>query len=176
LYRQHQHHLLTIGLRFKWSREEVMDLINQLFLDLVEKKIAWNSISNPKAYILTAFKRKLVDHSRKHKQWNEIHDAMAVENAYEPSAEERITRDQVSDETIRKIRVAYQKLPARCRKAIFMKFYEGLSTEEMAEKSGLAVRTIYNNLFEGIKILRKEMAETAGQSPSLFLSSLFLAF
>jgi len=84
-----------------------------------------------------------------------------VENEYEPSVQEALERIQGNTALIDKIKVAYDKLPARCRKVIFLKYYEGAGTDEIAEQTGLSKRTIYNNLFTGISMLRNEL-EAAG--------------
>jgi RNA polymerase sigma-70 factor (ECF subfamily) len=174
LYTQYQGLLLSVGLRFRLPREELMDIIDQLFLDLIEKRPAWENITNHKAYILTAFKRRLIDHGRTNKKLQQLYHSVPAEETYEPSAEEKITERQVTAETVLKIQSAFRKLPDRCQKVIFMKFYEGLSNEEIAEKTGLAIRSVYNNLFEGIRQLRKEMKETPGNRSMPFFSLLFL--
>ncbi|HEX7357937.1 MAG TPA: sigma factor-like helix-turn-helix DNA-binding protein, partial [Ignavibacteriaceae bacterium] len=68
-------------------------------------------------------------------------------------------------------------LPKRCQKVIYLKFYEGLTTEGIVEKSGLNKRTVYNNLFEGIKMLRSELSiNKAAEQFAILLSLLSLAF
>jgi RNA polymerase sigma-70 factor (ECF subfamily) len=52
---------------------------------------------------------------------------------------------------------------------IDLKFYKGLSTEQIAAQTGLSKRTVYNNMFEGVKLLRAELNKV---SPSIHLASL----
>ena len=77
---------------------------------------------------------------------------------------------QSNEELIAKIKNAYNTLPARCRKVIHLKFYEGLTTDQIAERTGWNVRTVYNNLYEGIKALRAELNRT---DPRLKFAAVF---
>jgi RNA polymerase sigma-70 factor (ECF subfamily) len=45
-------------------------------------------------------------------------------------------------------------LPNRQRELIQLRYYEQLSCEEIALRTGLSLRTIYNKLHEGLKKLR----------------------
>lgn len=160
-YQTFQYSFMNIGLKFGYRQDEVADFINQFFLDLLEKKIDPATIKNPRAYLSTAFRRKLVDHYR-------LSDTSLLEvvkdineNYAEPSIQETLEQIESNKELINSLKNAYKKLPARCRKVIDLKFYKGLTTEEIALQTGLTKRSVYNNLFEGIKLLREELNRTA---------------
>ena len=158
-YQTFQYNFMNIGLKFGYRQDEVTDFINQFFLDLLEKKIDPETINNPQAYLSTAFRRKLVDHYRQSAKSRLEVVTDIDENYAEPSIQETLEQIESNKELINSLKNAYKKLPARCRKVIELKFYKGLTTEQIAEKTGLSKRTIYNNLFEGIKILRGELSE-----------------
>jgi len=172
-YQTFQDTFMNIGLKFGYQQDEVRDFIDQFFLDLLEKKIDPETINNPQAYLSTAFRRKLVDHYRQSDKSRlevvkDIH-----ENYAEPSIQETLEQIESNKELINSLKNAYKKLPARCRKVIDLKFYKGLTTEEIALQTGLSKRTIYNNLFEGIKILRGELSEKQTGVQFAALLSLF---
>jgi RNA polymerase sigma factor (sigma-70 family) len=157
LYESCKPALHHIGLRFGYNQEELRDLVNQFFLEMLEKKIDFSAIANAEAYIATSFKRKLIDYYRNNKQRLHAGKLYVVENAYEPSVHEALEKIQGNKELIIKITAAYHKLPARCRKVIFLKYYRGATTDEITEQTGWTKRTVYNNLFTGITILRNEL-------------------
>lgn len=150
-------HFINIGLRAGCRKEEINDIISQFFLDLLEKKIDFRTINNPKAYLSTAFRRKLIDHYRIIAKSPVVDTGMMSEEYAEPSLQDALEQVQSDARLITRINSAYKKLPNRCRKAIYLKFYEGLTTDQIAHKTGLSKRTVYNNLFEGIKLLRSEL-------------------
>ncbi|HTN06574.1 sigma-70 family RNA polymerase sigma factor [Agriterribacter sp.] len=168
-YESFRIHLMNMGLKLGYKQDEINDLINQFFLDLLEKNINPSSIINPQAYLAVAFKRKLIDHYRKTGKNRFIPTENIIDEPVIPSVQETLELAQANTELIDKIRAAYHKLPARCRKVIDLKFYKGLSTEQIMAQTGLSRRTVYNNLFEGVKILRAELNKA---SPSVRLSAL----
>ena len=146
-----------MGLRLGYKKEELSDIISQFFLDLLEKNIDPHTIDNPKAYLSTAFRRKLIDHYRSSSKKSFVDVSIIPEDYTEPSVQQVLEQVQTNTELISQIRKAYKKLPDRCQKVIYLKFYQGLTTEQIAEQTGLCKRTVYNNLFEGIKLLRVDL-------------------
>ena len=156
-YESFRSHLINMGLRSGYRKEEICDLISQFFLDLLEKNIDPRTINNPQAWLSTAFRRKLIDHYRSSPK-NRFVDAGKILEEYSvPSVQDTFEQVQANAELVAQIRKAYKKLPNRCQKVIYLKFYKGLTTEQIADQTGLNKRTVYNNLFEGVKLLRNEL-------------------
>ncbi|HTN07730.1 sigma-70 family RNA polymerase sigma factor [Agriterribacter sp.] len=172
LHGKHFDHLMNIGLRFGRSREDIKDIINQMFLDFIDQQVQLNTISNHKAYLSISFRRRLIDIDRENKKQQQILDMITPDAAYEPGMDEKSDNAQDIVDRAKKIKLLYEKLPPRCQKVIQLKFYEGLTTEQIAKKTGLSVRSVYNNLFEALKLLRIDILHVqAAQRKSL--SSLF---
>ena len=148
--------LLRLAHRWGYGEDESRDLVQQFFLDLLQKQLEPATIQNPQAYLTSAFSRRLIDHYRSARVQKK-REALHLDAAYEPSVLENIEQVQSNEELITAIRTAFNRLPARCRTVIQLKYYEGLSTEQIAERTGLNTRTVYNNLYEGIKSLRAEL-------------------
>lgn len=159
-YKAFQDDLLLVGRRLGYSGEELNDLLHQFFLTLMEKNMDFSGIVNPRSYLQTAFKRRLIDHYRSEKNYLRHHALYVVPDEYQPSVQELIEKIQTNSALIEKVRNICNKLPATCRTVILLKYGEGLSNEEIAQKTGLSRRTIYNSLFKGIKTLRKELMDT----------------
>lgn len=161
-YETYQNNLLVVGQQMGYAGDELHDLLHQFFLDLMEKKIDFSGIANPRAYLQTAFKRRLIDHYRSKKSRLRHHSLYVVRDEYQPSAQEQIEKIQANNELTKRVRDICNQLPATCRTVILLKYGEGLSNEEIEQKTGLSRRTIYNSLFKAIKILRKEFSENDG--------------
>jgi len=152
-------HLVRLALRWGYGNEESRDLVQQFFLDLLQKNLEPSTIENPQAYLTSAFSRRLIDHYRSAK-YRQKSEALTPEAAYEPSVLDSLVQVQANEELMATLRAAYNRLPARCRKVIQLKYYEGLTTDQIASLTGLNARTVYNNLYEGIKTLREELNKT----------------
>lgn len=162
LYSLHERyfgHLMGIGLRYNWNREDLKDIINQMFLDFIDQKVQINTVINHKAYLTTTFRRKLVDTTRRNSKAKRFREYLISEEEYEAGVDETIEQEQSRTEMVKKIKIIFQKLPPRCQKVISLKFYEGLTTEQIAEKTGTSRRSVYNNLFEGLKLLKAGLVD-----------------
>ena len=160
---------MNMGFKLGNKEDEINDFINQFYLDLLEKNVNSKDIVNPRAYLSVAFKRKLIDHYRKNGKSQLISAEDIINEIQIPSIQETMEQVQANTELIAKIREAYKKLPARCQKVMDLKFYKGLSAEQIARQTGLSKRTVYNNMFEGVKLLRTELNKV---SPSIHLAAL----
>jgi RNA polymerase sigma factor (sigma-70 family) len=157
-YRSEYNYLVATGLYRGFELEQVKDIIHQLFLDFAEKKIDLENIRNVRAYIVTSFKRRLIDSHRMNvKRING--DSLIYRELSELSIDKAIEENENSHEKASKLRKAYEKLPERCKKVIFLKYYEGLNNEEIKKRTGLSIRSIYNNLSEGTRQLREEVMQ-----------------
>ena len=74
--------LMNIGLKYGWTREDIKDIINQMFLDFIDQKVQINAIINPKAYLTVTFRRKLVDIARKNNKAKQLHDFLISEEEF----------------------------------------------------------------------------------------------
>lgn len=160
-YSSEYEYLITTGFYHGLELDVVKDIINQLFLDFAEKRINLDAVGNPRAYIITSFKRRLTDQHRACRLKNKK-ERFVYHDTSEQAVDRLIEQNELSAEMIAKLRDAYGRLPERCKKVIFLKYYEGLDNKEISARTGLSVRSIYNNLSEGIKLLRREIKGHAG--------------
>ena len=153
-YKDYKAKLQAIASFFGYAREEAEDIVQQFFLDLLQKKINIQEIQNPEAYLITAFKRKLIDLNRISKRKGNIQE---LETWHIPSTQEIMEKLETDKELVDRIAEAYKKLPARFRRVIYMKYYQGYSTEKIVSITGYTYQTVYNNLSKGIARLRENL-------------------
>ncbi|GAB3418999.1 RNA polymerase sigma factor [Niabella aquatica] len=158
--------LLAVACQRGYSYEESKDIVQQFFLDLLQKETS--DVKNPEAFLLTAFKRRLIDLYRTDRR------SLVAENyPFPPSALEIIEELETSMELVNKLEDAYKRLPARYRRVIYLKYYQGLTTEQIAESTGFTCQTVYNNLSKGIRQLRLNLEN---KKPFSKLAGIFLSF
>lgn len=172
LYTSYYKDLLYFGSQWTGDGELVKDTINQQFLHLWDKKESLPSVHNVRSYILTAFRNRLSNETAK------VHPHAGFssfdETASAPSWEDELMEVQEKNRVLQTLKVAIAALPERQRELVFLRYYQGLSTEAIAEKTGLASSTVYNTLHAALNTLRKQMSpKHAGQLQNL-LSLLFM--
>ncbi|MFT4094853.1 MAG: sigma-70 family RNA polymerase sigma factor [Niabella sp.] len=165
-YCNYKGRLLAIACQRGYDYEEAKDIVHQFFLDLLQKELT--DIRNPEAYLLQAFKHRLIDLYRLNSKARIINE----EHSIAPSALEIIEDLEANNEMINRIAIAYKKLPARYRRIIYLKYYRGLTTEQIVEETGFTYQTVYNNLSKGIRQLRLHLEH---KKPLSKLAGIFLS-
>lgn len=172
LYRQHYNYLVAIGLNAGYGIETIKDTINQTFLHFIEKKINWSEISNRKHFIAVSFRRRLLNLSAA-KENRLVFDLPETDDT-EGNAEEKIIVGEEQRLLQEKLKCAFLHLPPRCQLVVKLKYYEGLTTAQITQKTGLSHRSIYNNLSVALKELRN-ILEKQEKRPVKHLNFLLLS-
>ncbi|MET3112494.1 RNA polymerase sigma factor (sigma-70 family) [Pedobacter sp. CG_S7] len=158
LYNNMYFHLIRIGLKINADDELVKDCVNQVFLNLWDKRERLPAVENVKSYIITSLKRCMLDQlDYLHKTNTALNKMGAEEDWNELSYEEIMINVQQDEDLKRKLTLAIQQLTPRQMELIELKFFEGLSYDQIAEKTALTVKTAYNTIYDAIKTLRKLM-------------------
>ncbi len=86
-------------------------------------------------------------------------DLLDLAAAAEPSEsiEELVFRKDLS----RQVELAMAKLPEEQRTAIILKEYHGMTFQEIADLAGCPLSTVKTRLYQGLTVLRRELARTA---------------
>lgn len=155
LYRKYYHALLFIGLKEFRDGELVKDAIQQLFLYLWDKRDSLGEARNVRSYLVIALLRRLSADWKKTARHE--HLALVWNSSAEvpmPTPEEALITRQTQDSAHSYLKQHIAALPARQRELIILKFYEGLSYEEIVDRTGLTYRTVYNKIHEALKKMR----------------------
>ncbi len=158
LYNNTYFHLVRFGLKLTANDELVKDCITQLFLKLWDKHDKLNEVSSVKSYLFTALRHILLDQMEyRSKMVTAITGLSATEEPNELSYEEIIIRAQQDEELKHKLRKALEQLTPRQKELIQLKFFEGLTYEQVAEKTSQSIKTAYNTIYDATKVLRKAL-------------------
>ena len=95
-------------------------------------------------------------------------DLLDLAAATEPSEsiEELVFRKDLS----RQVELAMAKLPEEQRTAIILKEYHGMTFQEIADLAGCPLSTVKTRLYQGLTVLRRELARTAGAQSTSSMS------
>lgn len=161
LYKKYYHTLLFIGVKEIRDAYLVKDAIQQHFMYLWEKRASLGAARNVKAYLITSFLRQLSADWKKTQRTTKLHVAWSnISQELPASPEENLILKDRDQLLAKRLSYYLNGLPARQKELIIYKFYEGLSYDEIAQKTGLTHRTIYNKIHEALKALRLEMEDT----------------
>nr|WP_121269228.1 sigma-70 family RNA polymerase sigma factor [Pedobacter schmidteae] len=156
LYNNMYFHLIRFGLKLSADDELVKDCVNQIFLNLWDKRERLNAVENVKSYLMTSLKRCMLDQLAYTDKMSDALNKMGAEEEWEElSYEEIMIRLQQDDELKQKLQLAIKQLTPRQMELIQMKFFEGLTYEQIAERTSQTMKTAYNTIYDAIKTLKK---------------------
>jgi len=147
--------IFRYGIKFTGDADETKDAINQFFIHFWDNRDKLGKVENLKAYLFVSFRRWLITRLQQSKKHYQVTLDDNLNNELVEQSYEEYLIGQVSNEELGLVlKNAIATLPVRQRKLLQLRFYEHLGFEEIAEKTSLSVRTIYNKLHEAIKKLR----------------------
>jgi len=157
IYQSNYPSLLTYGFTLTANLELTKDCIQEMFLELWKKHAAVNKdVSDVRSYLFTWLRRKI---SKEQASVNKHAKAQNFEQRgqYTWSYEELLIAFQQTEESKAKLTNALKKLTKRQLEIIELRFFENLSYEEIAAKTSLTQRTVYNLVYEAVRHLREYM-------------------
>jgi RNA polymerase sigma-70 factor (ECF subfamily) len=163
LYTRYYHTLLFIGLKNIPDSDLVKDVIQQQFLYLWEKRNTLMEAKNVRSYLIISFLRRLTSDWVKARRTVNLEVAWSKkeEEGFETSWEETLIIKDDHAAISKNLMTVINALPARQRELILLKFYEGLSYDDITQKTGLTHRTVYNKIHEALYKIKQGLAQPA---------------
>lgn len=148
--------LYDYGVKLVADRETVKDAIQELFLSLWEYRDNLDTEVTVASYLYTSFRRTLlrqVDKNRRQKLRNLEYAEESFDDVF--NVEEFMTSFELQKEQREQLEQALSELTRRQKEVIFLRFYEGLSTEEVTEIMQISRQSVYNLVGEAIGRMQK---------------------
>ena len=157
IYQNNYQALFCYGFSITADRELTKDCIQELFLEIWKTRITLNKeVGNIRSYLFTWLRRKIsyaLSRLAKAKALVLTQDATLNQSCYM----DLLIAFQQSEEKKDQLRDALKKLTKKQLEIIRLKFFDHLSYAEIASKTSLAPRTVYNLIYEAIRHLRENM-------------------
>lgn len=147
--------MLNYGLRFRKDRELVKDCIQDLFLDLWKNRGSIGDVRMPKSYLLVSLRRKLlreVGRIRWLKEAPEVSDDYDFEVQF--AIETYLINTEIQHEDLKKLKKSLSQLTKRQREAVYLRFYQELSYEDIADTMGINRHSAVNLVYEAIRFIK----------------------
>ena len=147
--------LFNYATSFTSDREYIKDAIQELLIHIWEKRQTIN-IQFVTIYFLKSLRNQILQEFRRNKhpfldldEIDEISDNQTIET--------EIEENETYSESQRRVRLAINELPKRQKEAIFLKFYEGLENEQIADMMQVNRQSVANLLFKAISTLKTQI-------------------
>ena len=139
-------------------RTLVEDAIQDVFTDLWKYKSNLASVRSIKAYLLISLRRKILRLLQKEKLFIVHNDKLPEDNFHwENSIQDILIQEQDLKIKIKRIEKAMGQLTRRQKEIIYLRYFQDLSHQEIAEMMGLNQRSTYNLVSKAINLLKDKL-------------------
>ena len=147
--------LFNYGYKVLPETETVKDAIQELFIELWKRKASLSDTDSIKYYLFKSLRRKLT--RIKGKLWKSGKSLEGTVEPFQSSHEHYLIDQQVSGERRSRIIEMLDQLTPRQREAIFLRYFEELSYEQIAYIMELGKQAVYNHIHSGFKSLKRSL-------------------
>lgn len=156
MYEKYARLLYNYGYKIAQNRQLTEDCLQDLFLTILETRERLGHTDSIKFYLMRSLRREIVRKLNAQQRFtdNADHDVdFKVEFLYEPTwLDSQISKER-SEAVLREL----NQLPARQKEALFLKFFDNLSYDEIAGIMGIETTSAYKVIYKAIASLQKRM-------------------
>lgn len=162
IYSKYYFKLVRFATDFVVLKEDAENIIQDVFVNLWERRDSLVNIENMNAYVFRLAKNKCLDYL-KHRiiQEKYVANAQSIheqEFSLKLQSLESFDIDVASEDNLEKIITnAIDSLPNKCREIFLLSRYEGLKYREISERLGLSVNTVETQMGIALKKLRMKL-------------------
>jgi RNA polymerase sigma factor (sigma-70 family) len=157
IYKRHGNSMYNYGMHLFMDKTLVEDSIQDVFVDIWNRRAFLSETTSIKFYLLKSLKhkalRKLMTESKYELQF--LADGFPLR--LEESAETQLIVEQSASHVSEMVQQAVLELPERQREIIEQRFYKNLSPDEISSSMKLSIDSTYTLLSRAIRQLRKNL-------------------
>ena len=156
--RQYYRSLYSYGIKFSKDSEFVKDCIQDLYLELWAKRSTLGDTGFVKFYLLKSLRRKIHRESLK-QQWLTDGDDLdfEAESLGEISIEQKIIEIETNEQILKALNQQITLLTKRQQEIIYLRFFENLDNESIAQVMSISKPAVANLLYRTIQELKDRL-------------------
>lgn len=162
LYKEFVNVLYHYCTHFAQDKPLIKDCIHDLFVELWKHRQNIGPTTSVRFYLMASIKRKLVRHLTAEQKISSHDD---VQNGLlpgcDPSHEARLIHHEEDSHINACLHRALERLPRRQREAVYLRFYENLSNEEISTLMQINIQSVYNLIFGALSNLKRSVTPDA---------------
>ncbi|HET9432604.1 MAG TPA: RNA polymerase sigma-70 factor [Chitinophagaceae bacterium] len=135
---------------------EAEEMVQQVFFKLWDRNEYLSLTGSVSAYLYRAVHNESLNYIKHQKvrSTHQLHIAYSMKNEVEHPAKKIL-----SGELEKKIHLALNELPEQCRTIFQMSRFDELKYREIADKLGISVKTVENQMGKALKLLREKLVD-----------------
>ncbi|GAA4434172.1 sigma-70 family RNA polymerase sigma factor [Ravibacter arvi] len=152
---RHYHSLLRYGMKFGLDDAEIQDCIQDLFLDLWQNRERVADTPSVKNYLFKAVRNRIIDVIRQKQRFGPVQsEEWQVSFSDFCTVEKEWIEKEYLTEVSHQIRQQMEALPKREREALYLRYFENLSLQEVSEIMGVNRQSVANFVQKALQRMR----------------------
>lgn len=147
--------LFNYGSKFCDDRTIVSDCIQDIFVYFWEKRSSIKEIKSIRSYLFSSLRHNLIKILQQGKRHVDITKCDSFLNV-DDNAEQQLILQELNKSQKQHLQKAIESLPKRQREALYLRYYEDLNYDEIAEVMNLSKQSVANYLQYALEKLRKD--------------------
>jgi RNA polymerase sigma factor (sigma-70 family) len=159
LYSEFAHELYSYGLKVVNDEHLVKDCIQEVFIQLINKRKSLDVTSKLHVYLFKSLRNKIIEELRSKKRKQDIINLIDGDDLlFERNAEQKII-DSEKDKSIKsRIDSLLAQLPSRQKEIIYLKYTEGLDYDDIAELLQIDKASARTLLYRTLKTIKEQLS------------------
>ena len=151
LYKRFQPSLINYAYYLTRSSEDSVELVNDVFLSVWNKRNRLKLDSNLKTYLYTAVKNRSINHIKKNKL------VIVFDEQIDTLSDFEADHSLLEKEQLIIIQQIMNDLPSKCKQVFAMSRIDQLSNKEIASFLDISIKTVEAQITKALKIFRKKL-------------------
>jgi RNA polymerase sigma factor (sigma-70 family) len=146
--------LYRYGIKLSRDPETVNDCIQNLFLKLWKNRNNLKPVKDIKPYLFKSLRNHIIDIIELKRETLQIDQDIEEMFIIEFTAEDFMISSQVEKETQQKVINLLNRLTPRQRHVIYLRYFEELEFETIAQIMDMQVQSVRNSITRGLQVMR----------------------
>ena len=153
IYRNEFNFLVNYGKTITHDEQTIGDCIQELFIELWNRRETIGVTDNIRSYLLVSFRRKLVKNLKE--SFADFSDEHITEKEF--SQEEKLIKDEEQDERHSMLNLSINELTKKQKEIIHLKFFQNLDYEDIAKIMEINYQSCRNLVSGALKKLEENL-------------------
>lgn len=159
IFRREADSLLAYGAKFTTDQDLVLDCVQDLFVELWNRRHNLGETTSIRFYLLCALRRRIVKSIHGAQRFESVaEEATYLQDKVDFSAEHLWLLRESEQSKKAALRRAIDGLTKRQREAIYLKYFQGLGNEAIAGVMGLSDSSVNTLVSQAVRALRVALA------------------
>jgi len=170
LYQKYAPKLFAFSRKYIYNADDASEIVQEVFLRIWEKRENIDESQSFSAYVIQAAKHRIFNGFRKKVNEQAYIDFLAFgDNSHANFTERQVDYMEVKQ----KAEEAINALPEKRQEIFRLSREDGLKNKEIAERLGISIKTVENQMGEALKTLRDALSDYHSFIIMFLLENLF---